>query len=202
MTITGFFASRISWATGSTSSGEECVEPGGTIGLASRPSHSSRRISSGMFRYAGPAGARQASSAARVTMPGSVCTSAASLAHFVKGCAMPCGPPTIDRLRYHWPPGSGPAPSPYVVDSDEATTMGTPASSAPCTAIDPCNRPGAACSSTPCGRRFTSPYPVAMPAATVSCVRSRYCGAGSPSRWRRARDSHTGAHSDPEEQNR
>lgn len=47
VTITGFVASRINWATGSTSSGELWVEPGATIGLAPRPSHSSRRISRG-----------------------------------------------------------------------------------------------------------------------------------------------------------
>lgn len=157
VTITGLTASRISWATGSTSSGELWVEPGGTMGLASRPSQSSRRISSGMLRYAGPAGARQDSSAARAIIVGRVCTLAASLDHFVNGWAIWCGPPTIDRLRYHWPPGSCPGPSPYVVDSEEVTTIGTPARSAPWTAIEPCSRPGAACSSTPCGRRLTSP---------------------------------------------
>lgn len=112
VTITGLRASRIICATGSTSSGELCVEPGATMGLASRPSHSSSRISSGMFRYAGPAGARHASSAARVIMVGRVWTLAASLDHLVKGCAIWCGPPTTDRLRYHWPPGSWPGPSP------------------------------------------------------------------------------------------
>lgn len=112
VTITGLRASRISCATGSTSSGELCVEPGFTIGLASRPSHSSSRISSGTLRYAGPAGARHASSAARVTIVGRVWTLAASLDHFVNGCAIWCGPPTMDRLRYHWPPGSCPGPSP------------------------------------------------------------------------------------------
>ncbi len=112
VTITGLTASRINCATASASSGELCVEPGGTTGLASRPSHSSRRISSGMFRYAGPAGARQASSAALVIIVGRVWTLAASLDHLVNGLATPCGPPTIDRLRYHWPPGSFPGPSP------------------------------------------------------------------------------------------
>lgn len=112
VTMTGFLASRISRATGSTSSGELCVEPGGTMGLASRPSQSSSRISSGTFRYAGPAGARQASSAARVTMVGRVWTLAASVDHLVNGVATPCGPPTMDRFRYHWPPGSCPGPSP------------------------------------------------------------------------------------------
>ncbi len=157
VTITGFFASRIICATGSTSSGEECVEPGGTTGFASRPSQSSRRISSGMLRYAGPAGARQDSSAARVTIVGRVLMWAASLAHLVNGWATWCGPPTMDRLRYHWPPGSWPGPSPYVVDSEEATTIGTPARRAPCTAIEPWSSPGAACSSTPWGRRFSRP---------------------------------------------
>lgn len=126
VTITGLAASRIICATGSTSSGELCVEPGGTMGLASRPSQSSSRISSGMLRYAGPAGARQASSAARVIIVGRVWTLPTSFDHLVNGWAMPCGPPTIDRLRYHWPPGSWPGPSPYVVDSEEATTIGTP----------------------------------------------------------------------------
>jgi len=37
----------------------------------------------------------------------------------------------MDRLRYHCPPGSAPGASPKVVDFDDVTTMGTPASSAP-----------------------------------------------------------------------
>ena len=40
---------------------------------------------------------------------------------------------------------------------EELTTIGTPASNAPCTAIEPWSRPGAACSRTPCGRRLRSP---------------------------------------------
>lgn len=50
VTITGFSASRIICATRSTSSGELCVEPGSAMGLASRPSQSSSRISSGTLR--------------------------------------------------------------------------------------------------------------------------------------------------------
>ena len=153
--------------------------------------------STGVFTYTGPAGGWAASSPARFTMSYSTPASAAADAHLVNGAANACGPPTMDRLRYHWDPGSRPAASPYPVDSPEHTTTGTPVSRAPCTALAPCSSPAPACSSTACTRPVTAAYPVAMPTAIVSWARSRYRGAASPAASRRARASHTGAHSDP-----
>src|SRR5690242_16875690 len=109
-------------------------------------------------------------------MPYSTLTSLAAQAHLVNGAASACGPPTTDKFRYHCDPGSRPAPSPYPVDSPEQTTMGTPLSSAPCTALAPCSSPAPAWSSTTGTWPVSAAYPVAMATATVSCVRSRYRG--------------------------
>src|ERR1700744_1169862 len=106
-------------------------------------------------------------------MPVGTDTSAAALAHWVNGAATDWGPPTTDRFRYHWEPGSGPAASPYPVDSPEQTTIGAPVSSAPWMALAPCSSPAAACSSTNCPRPVTLAYPVAIATARVSWVRSR-----------------------------
>ncbi len=124
----------------------------------------------------------------------------------MNGAAIAWGPPTTDRFRYHCEPGSGPAASPYPVDSPEHTTIGAPASSAPWMAFAPCSRPAAACSSTNCARPVTLAYPVAMATARVSWARSRYRGppavgpaapAVGPAASRRASASQRGAHSDP-----
>src|SRR6266702_7765850 len=198
---TGRSAAASMRAAASTSAAVGAVLAAGGAGpSAGDGCHGLSSTSTGVLTYTGPAGGCAASSPARLRLPYSTLTSAAADDHLVKGAATACGPPTTDRFRYHCEPGSGPAPSPYPVDSPEQTTTGAPVSRAPWIALAPCSRPAAACSSTTCGRPVTAAYPVAMPTAVVSWVRSKNRGPGGPASWRRANASQTGAHSDPAEE--
>src|SRR6516165_12483874 len=178
---TGLRAATSNRAAASMSPAVATVRPGGGAGASAADGcHRASSTSTGVLTYTGPAGAWTASSPARLTIPYSTLTSAAAHAHLVNGAATACGPPTTDRFRYHWDPGSGPAASPYPVDSPEQMTTGAPVSRAPWTAFAPCSSPAAACRSTTCVRPVTAAYPVAMPTAVVSCVRSTYFGLWAP----------------------
>ncbi len=111
---TGRSAASSRRAARSSSSSVLTRRPAGATGRTSAraASQGASSTSTGTFRYTGPAGPRTASSAARTTDPYSVPTSPTCDDHFTHGAANACGPPTIDRLRYHCDPGStAPAPA-------------------------------------------------------------------------------------------
>ena len=79
----------------------------------------------GMDTNTGPRGELMAIWQARWMVEDRMCLSLSPKLHLTHRSTSRAGPPTSERNRIHWPPGSGPSSSPKARDSPVKTTMGT-----------------------------------------------------------------------------
>ena len=138
---TGFFAVRSRLANSSILLGSGLGREGmDTFRGASRVTLSNR-YSMGSDTNTGPWGELMAIWQARWMVETRMFLSLTPKLHLTHRSTSRAGPPTSERKRIHWPPGSGPSSSPKAMDSPVKTTMGTCSWSAPRRAMEPWSAP-------------------------------------------------------------